>query len=156
MIAATSSEGCTAPVFAMTRSRKAHGSVYGLSRIGSGAISWTSWSTTVCDALRARAPMTAPTLAEALATGLAADPRFCDLLANVPLHLEHDVDIERVGAFKRVSHAAVVSMADAIDNALPGLGPRGALDFVPTLTRLLTATCVGLVGEATPSRPTTR
>jgi hypothetical protein len=132
----------------------------------------------------------ASTVAEVLATGLDADPLFCDLLANVPLHLEHDVDIERVDTFKRVSHAAVVSMAGAIDNALPGVGPRGgldvvtaanalaatlwqvahppealarayaedrtiapdwALDFVPTLTRLLTATCVGLVAQASNS-----
>jgi hypothetical protein len=128
--------------------------------------------------------VTAPTLAELLATSLAADPLFCDLLANVPLHLEHDVDIERVAEFKQVSHAALVTMADAIDSALPGLqagggldvvtaanalaatlwqvahppdalarayaddptiAPNWALDFVPTLTRLLTATCIGLL-----------
>ena len=151
---------------------------------------WTRWSDTVCDALRARAPVTASTLATVLASGLDADPLFCDLLANVPLHLEHDADIECVGEFKRVSHAAVVSMADAIDRALPGLGFRGgldivtaanavagtlwqvahpsealartyaedrtiaptwALDFVPTLTRLLTATCIGLVVQAASS-----
>ncbi|WP_371778756.1 TetR family transcriptional regulator [Streptosporangium subroseum] len=151
---------------------------------------WTRWSNTVCDALRAQAPVKASTVAAVLASGLDADPLFCDLLANVPLHLEHDVDIESVGTFKRVSRAAVVSMADAIDNALPGLGPGGALDvvtaanamaatlwqvahppealariyaedqaiaptwaldFVPTLTRLLTATCVGLLAQATSS-----
>jgi hypothetical protein len=99
-------------------------------------------------------------------------------------HLEHDVDVERVAEFKRVSHAALAALADAIDNALPGLRPGGgldvvtaanalaatlwqvahppealarvyaddptiaptwALDFVSTLTRLLTATCVGLL-----------
>jgi hypothetical protein len=81
-------------------------------------------------------------------------------------------------------------MADAIDNALPGLGSRGALDiltaanalaaplwqvahppealalayaddptiaptwaleFAPTLTRLLTATCVGILAQVTSS-----
>jgi hypothetical protein len=98
---------------------------------------------------------------------------------------------ERVATFKRVSHAAVIAMADTIDNALPGLGPRGALDivtaanavaatlwqvahppealarayaddptiaptwaldFVPTLTRLLTATCLGLTAQTTNSQ----
>jgi AcrR family transcriptional regulator len=151
---------------------------------------WTRWSNTVCDALRAQAPVAASTLAEVLARGLDADPLFCDLLANVPLHLEHDIDIERVATFKRVSHAAVVSMANAINNALPGLGPHGALDivtaanalaatlwqtahppealtrtyaddptitptwaldFLPTLTRLLTATCIGLATQTTNS-----
>jgi AcrR family transcriptional regulator len=147
---------------------------------------WTRWSDAACGALRA--PMTAPAVAEVLAATLAADALFCDLLANVPLHLEHDVSVERVAEFKRVSHAAVVSIADAIQNALPGLGPGGALDvvtavnalaatlwqvahppealarayaddpaiawaldFVPTLTRLLTATCVGLLAQATDS-----
>lgn len=33
---------------------------------------------------------------ETLANGLAADPPFCDLLADVHLHLEHKVDLERV------------------------------------------------------------
>jgi len=144
---------------------------------------WTRWSETVRDELRAHGPVTASTLAELLASSLADDPLFCDLLANVPLHLEHDVDVERVGEFKLVSHAALMGMADAIDQALPGLGPGGgldvvtaanalaatlwqvahppealarvyaqdrsiaptwALDFVSTLTRLLTATCIGL------------
>jgi hypothetical protein len=36
--------------------------------------------------------------------------------------IEHDVDVERVREFKRVSHAAVMAMAEAIGDALPGLG----------------------------------
>jgi AcrR family transcriptional regulator len=149
---------------------------------------WTRWAAAVCDALGAQAPAAAATVAEVLASGLDADPLFCDLLANVPLHLEHDVDVERVSEFKRVSHAAVMSMAAAIESALPGLGLRGALDMVTaanalaatlwqvahppealaqayaedpsiapawaldfgsTLTRLLTATCTGLLAQAT-------
>jgi AcrR family transcriptional regulator len=152
---------------------------------------WARWADTARDALRAaQAPVTAAMVAEVLAGGLAADPLFCDLLANVPLHLEHDVGVERVAEFKRVSHAAVMSMADAIDDALPGLGSRGALDvvtaanalaatlwqvahppealarayaddpgiapawaldFIPTLAHLLTATCAGLLAQAAES-----
>jgi AcrR family transcriptional regulator len=147
---------------------------------------WTRWSNVVCQELRARTQMDATVVAEVLASGLEADPLFCDLLANVPLHLEHEVCIERVRAFKRVSHAAVVAMAGAIASELPGLGLRGALDIVTaanalaatlwqvahprealaraysedrtiapnwaldfsaTLTRLLTATCVGLMAQ---------
>jgi hypothetical protein len=29
------------------------------------------------------------------ADGLAADPLFCDLVANLPLHLKREVDLER-------------------------------------------------------------
>jgi hypothetical protein len=32
--------------------------------------------------------------AETLANGLAADPLFCDLLINLPLHLKREVDLE--------------------------------------------------------------
>ncbi len=152
---------------------------------------WTRWSNTVGDALRAQAPVTPSMLAEVLVSRLDADPLFCDLLTNVPVYLEHEVDLEHVVEFKRVSRAAVMAMADSIENALPGLGPFGALDivtaanalaatlwqvahppealalayskdrtiapvwaidFVPTLTRLLTATCVGLLAQATHSK----
>ena len=122
-----------------------------------------------------------------LANGLAADPLFCDLLANLHLHLEHEVELERVLEFKEVSNAAVLSLTDAIENALPELGRSGAfdvllasyslaapmwqmanppkrladeyakrtdvppdwkIDFTAALTRLITATCVGLLAES--------
>jgi hypothetical protein len=41
-------------------------------------------------------PMSPSRIAETLANGLAADPFFCDLLANLHLHLEHKVGLERV------------------------------------------------------------
>ena len=127
-------------------------------------------------------------VAETLANGLAADPLFCDLLANLHLHLEHEVDLDRVVEIRRTSAAAVMSLADAIEQALPALGRSGALrrpscrlliggslvadrppaagadrrlrrgtggspdwklEFASALTRLLTATCVGLTSEST-------
>jgi hypothetical protein len=100
---------------------------------------WTRWSETVRRALQAQGPVTPSALTEILVSGLSADPLFCDLLANVPLHLEHDVDVERVREFKRVSDAAVMAMAEAIGDALPGLGRRGALDVV-TATDAIAAT----------------
>jgi hypothetical protein len=100
---------------------------------------WTRWSETVRRALQAQGPVTPSALTEILVSGLSADPLFCDLLANVPLHLEHDVDVERVREFKRVSHAAVMAMAEAIGDALPGLRRRGALDVV-TATDAIAAT----------------
>jgi AcrR family transcriptional regulator len=145
---------------------------------------WTRWSATVRETLSAQRKPTPERVAGALAAGLAADPLFCDLLAHVPLHLEHDVETERVAEFKRGSHTAVTALAEAVGKALPGLRDRGALDliiaadalaatlwqmahppralaetyaaepeiartavieFEPTLTRLLTATCRGLL-----------
>ena len=43
---------------------------------------------------------------ETLANGLAADPLFCDLLANLHLHLEHEVDLDGVVEIRRTSAAA--------------------------------------------------
>lgn len=148
---------------------------------------WVTWSATVSERLRQPGPMSPARVAETLAHGLAADPLFCDLLANLHLHLEHEVDIDRVIEVKRISDGAVMSLADAIEQALPALGRSGALDvllaayslaaplwqiahppeglsdayaqetqvspdwnidFVSALTRLLTATCVGLIAQS--------
>ncbi|HVQ99511.1 MAG TPA: TetR family transcriptional regulator [Mycobacterium sp.] len=147
---------------------------------------WVRWSETVCERLREPGPMSPARVAETLAQGLVADPLFCDLLANLHLHLEHEVEVERVLGFQQTSTAAVMSIAEAIEQALPGLGRNGALDtllaayslaaplwqlahppkgvtdayadeaavppdwdvdFAPALTRLVTATCVGLLAR---------
>jgi AcrR family transcriptional regulator len=147
---------------------------------------WTRFSETVSASLSQPGPMSPARVAEALAQGLADDPLFCDLLANLHLHLEHEVELERVLEFKQVSNAAVLSLTDAIENALPRLGRSGAfdvllasyslaapmwqmanpprrlaaeyakradvppdwkIDFTSALTRLITATCVGLLAE---------
>jgi AcrR family transcriptional regulator len=148
---------------------------------------WVRWSNTVCEKLREPGPMSPSRVAAALADGLAADPLFCDLLANLHLHLEHEVEIERVLDVKRTSNGAVLALTDAIEGALPGLGRSGAfdvllatyslaaplwqmanppkaladayaeestqippdwnIDFRSALTRLVTATCVGLIAE---------
>ncbi len=148
---------------------------------------WQRWSGTVCERLREPGPMSPARVAETLADGLAADPLFCDLLANLHLHLEHEVNLDRVVEIRRTSAAAVTSLADAIEQALSRLGRSGAfdvllaayslaaplwqiahppegltdayaedaqvppewnLDFASALTRLLTATCVGLLSES--------
>jgi AcrR family transcriptional regulator len=147
---------------------------------------WARFSATVCESLSGPGPMSPSRVAEALAQGLADDPLFCDLLANLHLHLEHEVELERVLEFKEVSNAAVISLTEAIENALPRLGRSGAfdvllasyslaaplwqmanpprrladeyakrpdvppdwkIDFTTALTRLITATCVGLLAE---------
>jgi hypothetical protein len=54
------------------------------------------WSKTMSATLRKPGPMAPSRTAETLANGLAADPLFCDLLPNLPLHLKREVDLERV------------------------------------------------------------
>jgi hypothetical protein len=51
-----------------------------------------------------------------------ADPLLCDLLANLHLHLEHEADLDMVVEIRRSSAAAVMSLAEAIEQALPALG----------------------------------
>ncbi|KLO28025.1 transcriptional regulator [Mycolicibacter heraklionensis] len=148
------------------------------------AESWEGWSDTVCTALQQSEAMSPDRVAATLASGLAADPLFCDMLANLHLHLDHEVDAERVIEIRRKITAAGLTMADALLQALPRLGKQGAfdlllasyslaaplwqvahpptkladayaaerqvppewnLDFTTALTRLLTATCVGLL-----------
>ena len=46
--------------------------------------------------MRNPGPMASSRTVETLANGLAADPLFCDLLANLLRRLEHKVDLERV------------------------------------------------------------
>ncbi len=145
---------------------------------------WVRWSGTVCEKLSEPGPMSPPRVAETCANALASDPLFCDLLANLHLHLEHEVDPDRVVEIRRTIAAAATALADAIERALPVLGRSGAfdtliaayslaaafwqianpperlsdvyaeepetlppewnIDFASALTRVLTATCVGL------------
>ncbi|HTX97687.1 MAG TPA: TetR family transcriptional regulator [Mycobacterium sp.] len=149
---------------------------------------WIRWSERVCQELDEPGPMSPERVAETLANGLAADPLFCDLLANLHLHLEHEVAIERVVDIRRTISAAATVLADAIERALPALGRAGAfdvviaayslasafwhianpperlsdayedepevlppewnIDFASALTRVLSATCIGLVSRS--------
>src|SRR5246127_3653313 len=149
---------------------------------------WVRWSTTVSKKLAKPGAKSPSRIAVTLAEALAEDPLFCDLLANLHLHLEHEVDADRVIEVRRISTAATLSLADSIGSALPELGRPGSLDillaayslaatlwqvanppkhltdvyaeepevvppewnldFASALTRLLTATCVGLIAES--------
>ncbi|BBZ37275.1 TetR family transcriptional regulator [Mycobacterium conspicuum] len=147
---------------------------------------WVRWSATVCKELDGPdgQEMSPERVAEILATSLVADPLFCDLLANLHLHLEHEVEPERVVEIRLTISAAATELADAIERVLPAPGRSGAfdiliaayslaaafwhianpperlsdvyakepealppewnIDFASALTRVLTATCVGL------------
>ncbi|OBI95317.1 transcriptional regulator [Mycobacterium asiaticum] len=90
---------------------------------------WVKWSGTVCEKL-SEPDLSAAQVADVLANGLAADPLFCDLLANLHLHLEHEVEIERVIEIRRTISAAAIAIADAIERALPVLGRSGSFDVL--------------------------
>ena len=51
-------------------------------------------------------------------------------LANLHLHLEHEVDLDRVVEIRRTSAAGEMLLADAIEQALPALGRSGALNVL--------------------------
>lgn len=98
---------------------------------------WASWANAVAEELRGRTVSPAE-LAEVLVACLAADPLLCDLFANVPLHLEHDVDVDHVVEFKRGSRQAIDVLTAAIGAATPSLAAT-AIDVV-TAANALAAT----------------
>jgi Tetracyclin repressor-like, C-terminal domain len=51
-----------------------------------------------------------------------ADRLFWELLANLHLHLEHEVDLDRIVEIRRTSAATEMSLGDAIEQALPAAG----------------------------------
>lgn len=59
------------------------------------------WSETVCKGLREPGPMSPSRGAQTLGNGLATDPLFCDLLASLHLHLEHEVVLDMVVEIRR-------------------------------------------------------
>jgi hypothetical protein len=76
---------------------------------------------------RAR-PDVAARIAETSANSLAADPLCCDLLANLHVHLELEVNVDKVVEVRRITAAVVMSLADAVEQALSPLWRSGALD----------------------------
>lgn len=95
---------------------------------------WQGWAAAVVRELDGRDVTTAE-LASVLSATLAADPLFCDLLAHVPLHLEHDVPLESVIAFKKTGRDAVDTIVGAIRAAAPALA-HAATDVVVTANAL--------------------
>ncbi|GGJ42322.1 TetR family transcriptional regulator [Streptomyces brasiliensis] len=99
---------------------------------------WDRWADAVCERLH-EGPVSPGRLAETLTDTLAADPLLCDLFANVPLHLEPDVEVDNVIAFKRSSRGAIDRMHGAIAAATTGFDDAAAFDAI-TATNALAAT----------------
>lgn len=91
---------------------------------------WRSWADALEARLAERTSTSPDELVDVLTETLVADPLFCDLLGNVPLRLEHDVDIEYVREFKRVGIGAFNRMVAAIAVAVPELGSTRASDVM--------------------------
>jgi len=110
---------------------------------------WSRWADNVRRELDGRTVSPAE-LAAVLVMALSADPLFCDLLANVPLHLEHDVPLESVIEFKKIGRDAVETIASAIRNSVPSLADS-AVDVV-TAANALAATLWQATHPAAPRR----
>lgn len=143
---------------------------------------WEQWACRVCERLDAKQSAPPAEIARILAAELAADPLFCDLLTNLPLHLEREVPAKQVLQFRASTLKYIEAIAQALrrtcllfddqaaidavatacalaaifwQNSNPSpelaevLGPEHLpstwnMDFLPALTRMLSATCVGL------------
>lgn len=78
---------------------------------------WNQWRDTLTAHLAGVRDLTPAQTAAAVASTLASQPLFCDLLTHVPLSLEGDVGIERARRFKTNSFAAYDTVVDALTTA---------------------------------------
>jgi AcrR family transcriptional regulator len=95
---------------------------------------WTAWADRLSEALPPGTGV--DSLAKIMVATLVADPIFCDLLGNVPLHLEHDLPREIVHSFKQTGNAALGRIVSAIDAAVPGLDASAAADLMSATNAL--------------------
>lgn len=78
---------------------------------------WSRWREIVTDHLAGVRGLTPAGTAAAVATTLAAQPLFCDLLTHAPLSLEGEVGIERARRYKTTTFAAHDAIVDALTSA---------------------------------------
>ncbi|GAA1278810.1 TetR/AcrR family transcriptional regulator [Streptomyces javensis] len=96
---------------------------------------WRQWSAELRGDLERRTRATAPEVAEAVASTLAARPMFCDLLAQAPMNLERNVSIDSVRDFKLVTLEEIELICDELRRLL-GLTELQTVDLVATATSL--------------------
>ena len=99
---------------------------------------WKSWADRLGSMLDGR-QVTPELAAHVVVDTLVIDPLFCDLLGNVPLHLERDLELDDLRDFKTVAMAAHARIVASIAGAASELGPAGAADLI-TATNALAAT----------------
>jgi AcrR family transcriptional regulator len=78
---------------------------------------WHQWRDALVSRLAEVRGLAPAQTAAAVATTLAAEPLFCDLLTHTPLSLEGEVGIERARGYKTNSFAAYDAIVDALTTA---------------------------------------
>jgi AcrR family transcriptional regulator len=96
---------------------------------------WEHWADRIAERLE-RGTASPDRVAEALVDTLVADELFCDLLGNVPLHLEHGVEEEELLSFKREVMASLGRIVAAVAAAAPELGTAGARSLMTAANSL--------------------
>jgi AcrR family transcriptional regulator len=98
---------------------------------------WREWAEAVEQSLQS-VSTDSRQLAVALTESLAEHPLFCDLLAQAPLNLEHNVSLETLQEYKVQTLAASIAAGDAIVAALTRLGlfvsPETGQELVSMIT----------------------
>ncbi|WP_181803990.1 TetR family transcriptional regulator [Streptomyces shenzhenensis] len=90
---------------------------------------WHQWRDSLTAHLAGARGLT-PAESAAVATTLAAQPLFCDLLTHVPLSLEGEVGIERARRYKTSSFAAYDGIVEALTVSSGTLTTAQAQDLV--------------------------
>ena len=75
-------------------------------------------------------------IAYVLVGTLVTDELFCDLLGNVPLHLERGVDEQELLSFKHEAMAALARIVAVVAAAAPQLGTEGARSLMTAANSL--------------------
>lgn len=96
---------------------------------------WNAWADRLVERLDSET-LDADAVVAALVETLVVDRLFCDLLGNVPLHLERNVDGDELLTFKRTAITALGRIVDAIAAACPALGTRRARDLMTAANSL--------------------
>jgi AcrR family transcriptional regulator len=102
------------------------------------AWAWRNWADCLEEALAA-VSTDSRQLAVVLTESLAERPLFCDLLAQAPLNLEHNVSLEALREYKLQALAASAVAGDAVVAALTRLGLFVRAETGPELVSQITA-----------------
>lgn len=91
---------------------------------------WEVWASRVCERLDGQETVSPIEIADVLGAQLAADPLFCDLLANLPLHLEREVPAAQVVQFRAAIFELIEAVARSIQRACRLFDDQAAIDAV--------------------------
>ncbi len=113
---------------------------------------WREWAEAVEQALPA-VSTDSRQLATVLTESLAERPLFCDLLAQAPLNLEHNVSAEVLQEYKLQALAAGAVAGDAVVDAMTRLGLFVSPETGQELVNMITAQAAMIWQLSHPPRP---